>query len=155
MAFRRPATGDRRPATGGFGGGGAPLGSTASTGSIAKKDFPFASRKAGAARCRHAWPDPGRSEGQCPKLAESRSRPVRLRKAVSRAQLRRRRDPRMPGGDPVHLDLASSRRSRTVGPHRTARQTGDDRLRQRPIIGMKRRFGSRSLSRRSPDAFEL
>ncbi|APO77303.1 hypothetical protein AM571_PB00005 (plasmid) [Rhizobium etli 8C-3] len=60
-----------------------------------------------------------------------------MRKAVSRAQLRRRRDPRMPGGDPVHLDLASSRRSRTVGPHRTARQIGDDRLRQRHGIHLE------------------
>lgn len=79
-----------------------------------------------AACCRRARPGPGRSESRCPLVAGFRSRPVRLRKAVSRAQHRRRCDTRMPGGDPGHLDLASSRRSRADDPHRTTRQTRND-----------------------------
>ena len=48
-------------------------------------------------------------------VAGLRPRPVRLRPALPHAQHRRRRDARMPGGDPGHLDLGPPRGARTDG----------------------------------------
>ncbi len=74
-------------------------------------------------------------------VARLRPRPVRLRPALPHPQHRRRRDARMPGGDPRHLDLGPAGGARTDDADRAARQAGHDRLRQRHRVHLERHAG--------------
>ena len=62
---------------------------------------------------------------------------------------RRRRDARMPGGDPRHLDLRPARGARADGADRTPRQARHDRLGQRNRVHLERRvrLGARQQGR--------
>ncbi len=62
-------------------------------------------------------------------VSRLRPRSARQLQAVPYPEYRRRRDARMPGGDPGHLDLWPPRGARTDGADRVARQAWHDRLR--------------------------
>lgn len=100
---------------------------TASIGSTARKAYGQEAPRS-SARCRNTGADPCRGEGERTLVPRLCPRPARLRPAVPFSERRRRRDARMYGGDPGHVDLGQTGRAQVDDVDRKTRQARNDRL---------------------------